>query len=224
MKIGRIFLCFCFCFRFFYMSNNLEFHPGPHECYDVQTLKNADVQVLGCCQPSQVQTESSVSPFMSGKFSSLVWVCFTHVQLRDEPENSMGSLTELEDPLFQLSRLQLSSFILPRPGAPFLISLTRKVGVSVRVLVCTTATASCLCLALKAILPGKQPGHSSLPSLLQLLAFHHNLSFFTFQKPQVVVLLYFDKFFILISRREIVQYAYGTMLNLELVICSFSDF
>lgn len=81
---------------------------------------------------------------------------------------------------------KFSSFMPLLPGAPLPGSSDQKDGSSFQSTVCTISTAPCLCLTLRTVLPGKQQGQSSLLSFLQVLTFHHSLSFFTFQKPQVV--------------------------------------
>lgn len=66
-------------------------------------------------------------PFCEWWFRSVVWVCFTPVQLRIEPENSTGSL-RVRGSLLCFPLLWFSSFIFLWAGAPFPGSSDQKDG------------------------------------------------------------------------------------------------
>lgn len=95
--------------------------------------------------------------------------------------------SELEDPFSSPLYSSFLPFFSRHQALLFLVPLTRERGASLNGSSVQHFPAPGLGLALRTALPGQQPGRSSLLSLLQVLAFHHILSFFTFQKPQVVV-------------------------------------
>lgn len=163
-------------------------------------------------------------PLLGVVVSALIWVCFTHVQLILEPENSVGSLTEDKEPLFQLSLLQFSSFMLPPPGAPFPGPSDQKDGSFL-------SERSVYHLASPS--PPSHPQDRTarkttgtfIPAVVSpSFGFRSQFERLYFSEASGSCFLCFDKFFILISRREILQRAHATMLNLELVICSSNDF
>lgn len=214
-KIGHIFPVLC-------MSRNLGFYREPCERYALQTLENTDLDVQ---QSAQLGLDCTFcrtfgERWFTSLFISLVWACPAHVYLRIEPEESVGSLPELEAFSSWSSLLWFSSLDSPAPKRLLFLFPWEPI---LRVGPLATPTAPWVSPSGQSCRENHWGTHAPLspptsPFGLQVLALHHCGFDVTFRKPQVVVFLYFDKeFFILIIRKYILPGACVTMLRLELV-------